>query len=110
MRAAHPLRSACSTGRYVAQNSACHCDVFFCSPSKAALCVAAHTLESSWVVVWWDILLMVTLHRLFTLVPTEHEVKALLDHVDSPYIRAVLPFSPVQGKAQRDTCTVFTCC
>ena len=52
---------------------------------------------------WWDILLMVTLHRLFTLVPTEHEVKALLDHVDSPYIRAVWPFSPVQGKAQRDT-------
>ena len=27
--------------------------------------------------------------RLFMLVPTEQEVKALLDHVDSPYIRAV---------------------
>ena len=25
------------------------------------------------------------------LVPTEQEVKALLDHVDSPYIRAVRP-------------------
>ena len=29
--------------------------------------------------------------RLFMLVPTEQEVKALLDHVDSPYIRAVRP-------------------
>jgi len=29
------------------------------------------------------------LRRLFTLVPTKQEVKALLDHVDSPYIRAV---------------------
>lgn len=27
--------------------------------------------------------------RLFTLVPTQQEVKDLLDHVDSPYIRAV---------------------
>ena len=91
MRAAHPLRSACSTGRYVAQNSACHYDVFFAAPAKQR--ALRHTRwQSSWKVVWWDILLMITLHRLFTLVPTEHEVKALLDHVDSPYIRAVLPF------------------
>jgi hypothetical protein len=27
--------------------------------------------------------------RLFTLVPTKKQVKDLLDHVDSPYIRAV---------------------
>ncbi|KAK9838529.1 hypothetical protein WJX81_005763 [Elliptochloris bilobata] len=29
------------------------------------------------------------LYRLFTLVPSKQEVKALLDHVDSPYIRAI---------------------
>ena len=27
--------------------------------------------------------------RLFTLIPTQQEVKDLIDHVDSPYIRAV---------------------
>ncbi|CAK0783684.1 hypothetical protein CVIRNUC_006883 [Coccomyxa viridis] len=29
------------------------------------------------------------LYRLFTLIPTQQEVKDLIDHVDSPYIRAV---------------------
>lgn len=32
---------------------------------------------------------IVTICRLFTLKITEEEVKALLDHTDSPYIRAV---------------------
>ena len=61
----------------------------------------------------------VGVRRLFTLVPEEKQVKDLLNHVDSPYIRAVSPFNArawaifaawVGGAAIFSTSSKKACC